>query len=355
MATPEEPSRFCPIHCLPVELLAFIFTFASVSPDKIHNNFHLNIPMDTTVISISQTCSYWRKLTLFTESLWAHVSVAIDVVRDDRQMKLLYRWVQLSLRRSKEAPLTILIRDLDTSRSSSFSASAARGKARELILRALFALSDRWFSVTLVGSIRYSCSCYRLLKGFQRLRHLDINSSELYLFQNAVTTVAAFDQLHNPMQPASAVRGILVGNLESLRVRYTATDFPRAIPALSRLRELDFEGQISKLEAVHSLVKNCAPYLERLCCYFNLNSTDQNISCLTFHTPFAIHLPRLKSLEIFWIGGEDLGNRALCSNDSRAVALEMFMTPLVLPAHLYARVAVYSRDAAASAIAPSMR
>ncbi|KAF5355588.1 hypothetical protein D9757_012809 [Collybiopsis confluens] len=124
-------------------------------------------------------------------SLWSNITIAIDAVRSDHQMQVLPRWLKLFLTRSLDHPLTIFIRDTDpvippnplysfrTTISTGSSTSAARTKTRELVLRALFANSDRWFSFSFIGIIRYSCKCYTLLKGFSSLRHLDIDSSEL--------------------------------------------------------------------------------------------------------------------------------------------------------------------------------
>ncbi|KAE9391072.1 hypothetical protein BT96DRAFT_321848 [Gymnopus androsaceus JB14] len=100
----------CPIHRLPTELVLLIFTYATsfvTQTDGLDLDF-FDFPVEITVIHISQTCSLWRSISFAVPSLWANIRIAIDVVQHVSQFNSVVGCLDVLLRGSGEAPLTIL-------------------------------------------------------------------------------------------------------------------------------------------------------------------------------------------------------------------------------------------------------
>lgn len=283
------PMSLSPIQRIPVEIVLLVFTYAT-SPQR--DSFRVDFPIEITVLYISQTCSLWRNISLALPSLWANIHIAIDVVQSESYYNAVVTYLDLLLRRSGESPLTIAIRDLDidysvpgpasSSSSSStypdYNSISASRKTRKHALRTIFVLSHRWFSITLVGNIRYACACASLIKGLPLLQRLDISSSELYLFQSAVSVGTVTEHANDFGSSSDRISTVGdVGNIRSLRVKCIISDPPRASPSLSRLTELFYDGKgrmQMQLGALYSLVRNCAGTLERLYCRFAITNVN---------------------------------------------------------------------------------
>jgi hypothetical protein len=84
--SPSHPPCAVNLHSLPVELLAYIFTFCTQAPDKPY----LHYP--AALIAITHVCHYWRTLALSYAPLWTSVTCGT---------RLPLHWIKASMERSQ--------------------------------------------------------------------------------------------------------------------------------------------------------------------------------------------------------------------------------------------------------------
>ncbi|KAG8711340.1 hypothetical protein FRC09_020654 [Ceratobasidium sp. 395] len=100
-----------PIHSLPPEILATIFSIAGAQYAKI-NRLSLWGPAHVSPTILSGVCSLWRRVALETHSLWSHIDLTANGQRN-RQFDQARLWSE----RSHNTPLYTTLKDYPNSQS----------------------------------------------------------------------------------------------------------------------------------------------------------------------------------------------------------------------------------------------
>lgn len=110
-----------PIHSLPVEILAHIFTLSTHTRYSDDVSVPASFPFDPanilTVLSISGVNRLWNKIVLSTSLMWTDICVSTELPRgDDEKSHLLKNAMKPNsirleeyLKRSKNSPIDIFI------------------------------------------------------------------------------------------------------------------------------------------------------------------------------------------------------------------------------------------------------
>ncbi|KAK1221099.1 hypothetical protein PQX77_016146 [Marasmius sp. AFHP31] len=94
-------SLLSPVHRLPAEVLALIFSFCSEAPGLVHPSC---CPVALQVVRV---CGRWRDVGLGTPSLWSSIGITFQDWRD--KARSLMALTQLFMERSKQSPLDLWI------------------------------------------------------------------------------------------------------------------------------------------------------------------------------------------------------------------------------------------------------
>ncbi|KAK0209279.1 hypothetical protein DFS33DRAFT_522925 [Desarmillaria ectypa] len=127
----QKKSLLAPIRRLPPELLCTVFREAIKAEDP------------TSSLRIALVCSYWRRLAISTHTLWTTISLDLQCPFSKSSRDNYGAWIPLYLRRSKDEPLQIDLRD---SRHDDIDLVTWPSHG---ILSALFAEARRWGEVHL--------------------------------------------------------------------------------------------------------------------------------------------------------------------------------------------------------------
>ena len=85
LASSSHPSCAAKLHALPVELLAYIFTFCTQVPNESYHHL-LHPPW----LAITYVCHYWRTITLNHAPLWDSITYGLPL-----------RWIKVFMERSQ--------------------------------------------------------------------------------------------------------------------------------------------------------------------------------------------------------------------------------------------------------------
>ncbi|KAI3604012.1 hypothetical protein WG66_000794 [Moniliophthora roreri] len=110
-------SLLSPVHRIPAEVLAQIFTFCceknTLKPIFVNSGIarrRRRIWVDITpAVDLSRVCSRWREVTLSTPRLWSSIGVDFDENGWKGDGDRLMRMVQLFIARSKSSPLDLQV------------------------------------------------------------------------------------------------------------------------------------------------------------------------------------------------------------------------------------------------------
>lgn len=137
------------MRSIPEDVLLGIFSALSTEPDDLWSIplpgcARLNLARATVPFTLSGVCRRWRRVALSSPSLWAYVGVGETDGRSNEHLYRQYDRIQLSLTRSKQNPLHIVL-GFDCAAVKSISPSAH-------IVEAIAGQAARWAQVAFLNS-----------------------------------------------------------------------------------------------------------------------------------------------------------------------------------------------------------
>ncbi|KAJ8095189.1 hypothetical protein PM082_010411 [Marasmius tenuissimus] len=133
-------SLLSPVHRLPAEVLALIFSFCSEAPGLVRPSC---CPVALQVVRV---CGRWRDVGLGTPSLWSSIGIAFQDWRD--KAKSLIALTQLFMERSKQSPLDLWI-EFGTEDAAESDPGHESGHPFMPVIAALSRNCGRWRSLTI--------------------------------------------------------------------------------------------------------------------------------------------------------------------------------------------------------------
>ncbi|KAF5339249.1 hypothetical protein D9758_013340 [Tetrapyrgos nigripes] len=276
---------FAPVRRLPVELLAYIFSFYC-NPGLLVNDDGVEAP----ALVLSQTCSFWRAVAVATPELWSSLSLNLGHVKHRPRIEQL---VDCYLERSDYAPLTLDVSAFHVKGDADFYGQDVHGQLiHDLplnawsVIQSLLDKSHRWLTASFNLPAHVFCRAEEYLAD----TWLSFGGSQSILHSLTLDWKKDFSPGFNYLYPLLQH----APELRDLQIRKFDKSYP--LPC-QWVRRLQIFSPVSQSSDLFSLLHHC-PSLREIS--FSTERTKDNID---FPVSPPIILPELHSLTYAFMTG----------------------------------------------------